>query len=29
MPENAGFLQQKDIFCRNLQDKNVLGIIKY
>jgi hypothetical protein len=29
MPENAGFLQQKGIFCRNLQDKKALGIINY
>jgi hypothetical protein len=29
MPEIAGFLQQKGIFCRNLQDKKALGIIRY
>jgi hypothetical protein len=29
MPENAGFLQQKGIFCRNLQDKKALDIINY
>ena len=29
MPENAGFLKQNGIFCRNLQYKKALGIINY